>query len=770
MSDKKIIAIAGNPNCGKTTLFNGLTNGHVRTGNWPGVTVEKFEGVISYPEEKVTIVDLPGIYSFYASSEDEKAAREYILSGEAQFIINIVDGNNLERNLYLTTQLIEMGVPVFVVVNMLDIAAKNGIRIDTEKLSKKMGVPVESISAVNKNDVERVKNSLYNYFSSSSPTGQAVEYPNELEDVINNWQKKIKNVQNESVRWTAIKILENDKLITEEIVAKTELTQDEITEKKEYLKKILGDSADIVIADYRYGYIKGILGDIVKRSDIKVKVTEVIDSIVLNRFLGIPVFLFALYMVFWLTNTVGGAFIDFFDILFGTIFVDGVAHLLAAAGSPEWIISIVAGGVGAGLQTVATFVPIVFMMFLCLSILEVSGYMARAAFVMDRLMRAIGLPGKAFIPMLVGFGCTVPAIMGTRTIENRRDRLMTLFMAPFMSCGARLPVYALFAAVFFPDSRGTMVFLLYLSGIVLAVLTGLMLKNTLFKGEASYFIMELPPYHAPKFNHIMIHTWMRLKHFMIRAGKVIIIAVLVLAFLNSLGLDGSFGNEDSDNSVLSRIGKTLSPVFRPMGVEEENWPAVVGLFTGLFAKEAVVGTLDALYSQIESSSVEEISGKNDGEDDSFDFFGGVTEAFASIPEALAGAGGGLSDPLGTSLLEETDNDALAEEIGSTSDTFGVMGKYFTEGPLQAFAYLLFVLIYFPCLAAFGALIKEAGKFFGILITSYLTFLAWIVAVLFYQITLGHSLLWIAAGILFLVLTVLFFKILGRDDKLVRKMA
>ncbi|MDX9800057.1 MAG: Fe(2+) transporter permease subunit FeoB [Spirochaetia bacterium] len=769
MSGKKIIAVAGNPNCGKTTLFNSLTNGHVKTGNWPGVTVEKLEGVISYPEEKVTLVDLPGIYSFYAASEDEKAAREYILSGEAQFIVNIVDANNLERNLYLTTQLIEMGVPVFVVVNMVDIAAKNGIRIDTEKLSKKMGVPVEAISAVNKNDVEQVKKSILDYFSSSTPTNHVVEYPNEIEDVINDWQKKIKNVQKESARWSAIKILENDKLIIQEVTDKTDLTKKEISEKKENLKKILGDSPDIVIADYRYGYIKGILGDIVKRSDVKIKVTEVIDSIVLNRFLGIPVFLFALYMVFWLTNIVGGAFIDFFDILFGTIFVDGVAYLLGSAGSPAWIISIIAGGVGAGIQTVATFVPIVFMMFLCLSILEVSGYMARAAFVMDRLMRAIGLPGKAFIPMLVGFGCTVPAIMGTRTIENKRDRLMTLFMAPFMSCGARLPVYALFAAVFFPDSRGIMVFLLYLSGIILAVLTGLMLKNTLFKGEASYFIMELPPYHAPKFNHIMIHTWMRLKHFMIRAGKVIIIAVLVLAFLNSFGLDGSFGNENSDNSVLTKIGKTLSPVFQPMGVEEENWPAVVGLFTGLFAKEAVVGTLDALYSQIEASSAEDVSGKGNDDEDSFDFFGGVKEAFASIPEALAGTGGGLSDPLGTSLIKETDSDALAEEIGSTPATFGVMGKYFTEGPLQVFAYLLFVLIYFPCLAAFGALIKEAGKFYGILITSYLTFLAWIVATLFYQITLGRSFFWIAVGILFLVLTVLFFKILGRNEKLVKKM-
>ncbi len=765
MKENRKIAVVGNPNCGKTTLFNGLTNGHVRTGNWPGVTVEKLEGIIKYPEEEVIIVDLPGIYSFYASSEDEKVARDYILSGDSEFIINIVDANNMERNLYLTTQLLEMGVPVFVLINMVDIAEKNGIHIDAEKLSKKLGVPVESFSAVNKNDIERIKKSIFKYLSSCQVSDRTVEYPNEIEDLISEWGAVVKNIYKKSFRWTALKILENDRLVTDEVLDKTALTEKEVSDRKLSLEKIFGEPSDIVIADYRYGYIKGLLEDTLKRLSSKKKMTEVVDRVVLNRFLGIPIFFFALYMVFWLTNTVGGAFIDFFDILFGTVFVDGLGVLLSSVGAPEWIISILAGGIGAGIQTVATFVPIVFMMFLCLSVLEVSGYMARAAFVMDRLMRAIGLPGKAFIPMLVGFGCTVPAIMGTRTIENKRDRLMTLFMAPFMSCGARLPVYALFAAVFFPESRGTMVFMLYLSGIILAVLTGLMLKNTMFKGEASCFIMELPPYHAPRFNHVMIHTWMRLKHFMIRAGKVIVVAVLVLAFLNSLGLDGSFGNEDSDNSVLTKIGKSLTPVFEPMGIEKENWPAVVGLFTGLFAKEAVVGTLDALYSQIEVSSGEESS----EEEVSFDFMGGIAEAFASIPEALAGTGGGLSDPLGVSLLEETDNEALAEEIGSTPDTFGIMGHYFTKGPMQVFAYLLFVLIYFPCLAAFGALIKEAGRFYGILITSYLTFLAWIVATLFFQITVGHSILWIITGVVFLVITVLFFRLLGKNDRLVKSL-
>ncbi len=761
MADNRKIAIVGNPNCGKTTLFNGLTNGHVRTGNWPGVTVEKLEGTISYQKDNITIVDLPGIYSFYATSEDERVARDYILSGESEFIINIVDANNIERNLYLTTQLLEMEVPVFVIVNMADIAEKNGVSIDADKLSKELSVPVIAVSAVDKSDVAEVKQKLYSYLSDYSVSKNVVEYPNEVEDVIKEWEAEVSNASSRSSRWTILKILENDKNVTADVVGRTSLTEEKILEKKEKLRRILGESPDIILADYRYGYIKGILKSVLKRKDEKIRITESIDKIVLNRFLGVPVFFAALYLVFWVTNTVGGAFIDFFDILFGTVFVDGFAAVLGSIGSPEWLITILAGGIGAGIQTVSTFVPIVFMMFLCLSVLEVSGYMARAAFVMDRLLRMIGLPGKAFIPMLVGFGCTVPAIMGTRTIESKRDRIMTLFMAPFMSCGARLPVYALFAAVFFPDSRGTMVFMIYFAGIVLAVLTGLMLKKTLFKGDASYFIMELPPYHAPKLKHVMSHTWMRLKHFVIRAGKVITIAVLVLAFLNSLGLDGSFGNEDSDNSILTRIGKGLTPVFEPMGIEKENWPAVVGLFTGLFAKEAVVGTLDALYSQIEAS---EEAAEEGGDEEGFDFLGGIGEAFASIPEALSGVGGGLSDPLGTGLIEETDDEALAEEIGSSSDTFGIMGKYFTKGPMQVFAYLLFVLIYFPCLAAFGAIIKEGGKFFGTLITCYLTFLAWIVATLFYQVTVGHSILWIAVSIAFLAATVMIFRYLGNNKK------
>jgi ferrous iron transport protein B len=467
-----------------------------------------------------------------------------------------------------------------------------------------------------------------------------------------------------------------------------------------------------------------------------------------------------MYVIFWATMNIGGAFINFFDILFGTVFVDGLGTLLAGLGVSKWLISIVAGGIGAGVQTLATFIPLIFMMFLMLSLLEDSGYMARAAFVMDRFMRWIGLPGKSFVPMLVGFGCSVPAIMATRTLENKRDRFLTIFMTPFMSCGARLPVYALFGAAFFGAGAGNMVFSLYLTGIVLAILTGLLLKKTLFKGEAAPFIMELPPYHAPRFKNIMSYTWSRLKIFMFRT-KVIIVVVAVLSFLNSLGTDGSFGNEDSTNSVLAQIGKSITPIFEPMGVDRNNWPATVGVFTGIFAKEAVVGTLNSLYNQMGQAA--EASGEAESEAE-FDFWAGVREAFASVPEALSGVWDGLRDPLGLSVIS-SDQAAVAEEVGADQQVYSAMRRYFKQGPWQAYAYLLFILIYFPCVAALGAVVREMGKGYGWLAMGYLTVLAWIVATLFYQVTIGHQLIWIITPLVLAVLVVIGFNWLGRRKHL-----
>jgi ferrous iron transport protein B len=445
-------------------------------------------------------------------------------------------------------------------------------------------------------------------------------------------------------------------------------------------------------------------------------------------------------VMFMLTINLGGAFIDFFDILAGTLFVDGFGALLSAAGSPEWLNTILAEGIGGAIQTIATFIPPIGFMFLCLCLLEDSGYMARAAFVMDRFMRLIGLPGKAFVPMLVGFGCNVPAIMATRTLENQRDRTLSVMMNTFMSCGARLPVYALFAAAFFPIGGQNIVFGLYLVGIGFAVLTGLVLKNTLLRGDITPFIMELPPYHLPTVKGVVLKAWERLKTFMFRAGKIILPVVVVLSFLNSLGTDGTFGNKDSDASALSAIGKTITPAFAPMGISQDNWPAAVGIFTGIFAKEAVVGTLDALYSQMDADAQTD-------EEESFSLMGGIAEAFATIPDNLVGLAERVLDPLGLSIGDVSSIEASAEAQAVQAATLGAMVSLF-DGRAGAFAYMLLVLLYIPCVAAIAAIYRETNLRWTLFACTWNAGLAYMAATLFYQIaTFGRhpvgSMTWIA---------------------------
>lgn len=762
MADMRRVAVVGNPNSGKTTLFNGLTGSKQRIGNWPGVTVERKEGTVVLEGSSIILVDLPGIYSLSAHSEDEKIARDYILSGEPEIVVNIVDATNLERNLYLTTQLLEMRVPILLVVNMLDLAAKRGLSIDLALLEKSLGCPVMGISATSKDDIRRVKNVLAEALQKAALPSVGVVYPREVEAVLDRLNPKLKQEAaslGTDARWVAVKLLEQDAWVTARVISAGALSAKEIQAEIDGIEKKLGEASDVILADSRFQFIQEAAGKLIKRSAVKESAGDRADRVVMHRVLGIPIFLLAMYVIFWVTMSIGGAFIDFFDILFGAVFVDGLGQLLSSFGSPDWLISLLAGGLGAGIQTVATFIPIIFTMFLMLSLLEDSGYMARAAFVMDRFLRMIGLPGKSFVPMLVGFGCTVPAVMATRTLENKKDRYLTVFMTPFMSCGARLPVYALFGAAFFGANAGSMVFSIYLVGIILAILTGLLLNYTLFKGEAAHFIMELPPYHVPKLKNILTYTWHRLKLFMLRAGKVIVIVVLILGFLNSMGTDGTFGNEDSPNSVLTKIGQAITPVFKPMGVEKENWPAAVAVFTGIFAKEAVVGTLNSLYSQMDAASD---SGAEENEE--FSLLEGVSEAFASIPEALAGVFGGLLDPLGIGIID-VESDELADEVGADKAVLSSMQRYFSQGPLQAYAYLLFILIYFPCVAALGAVIRELGKGYGLLLVIYLTVLGWVAATLFYQLTLGREPLWIAIPLLLMTGIVYLFHWLGKRGRM-----
>ncbi len=789
MSNERTVAIVGNPNSGKTTVFNGLTGSRQRIGNWPGVTVERKEGTFRpsgaervlvepfAPEashasgsvtvaeteaggrpESIRIVDLPGIYSLSASSQDEAIARDYLLSGEPDLVIAVVDASNIQRNLFLVLQLIEMQMPVLVVLNMMDVAEKNGMSIDVEHLAEHLQCPIIATVGTKQADIRRLRDQIGEVLTETRPSGLRVSYPERLESAITGLEPvaaSLAALLGADARWVALSILDGDPWVTQRFVESTSSTHEQVDDLRETVTAELGDEIDVAIADAKYGVIHGLTRHVTRRKLDRASLTDRVDRVVLNRVVALPVFFAVMYAVFWFTMYIGGAFIDFFDIFLGTIFVDGFGALLGNVGAPEWLVGLLAGGIGAGIQTVGTFVPIIFALFLALAVLEDSGYMARAAYVMDRFMRSIGLPGRSFVPMMVGFGCTVPAIMATRTLETPRDRFMTSFMAPFMSCGARLPVYAVFAAAFFPLAAGAVVFSLYFVGILVAILTGFVLKHTLFRGSVSHFVMELPPYHAPRVKFVFSQAWQRLRAFVVRAGLTIVLIVTVLAFLNTLGTDGTIGHDDQEDSVLSAIGRAITPVFAPMGIEEDNWPATVGLFTGIFAKEVVVGTLSSLYAQQEVAAQ---AAAGDGGDEELDFWGGIGESFASIPEALGGALGGIADPLGAGLVS-SDEAAVGEEVGAGTGVFARMRSQFS--PTAAYAYLLFVLLYIPCVAAVAAAIREMGAGLGWLLVAYTFVVAWSLATLFYQIASGAAVLPVVIAVGALAAFVAGLWILGR---------
>lgn len=790
-NDRHTVAIVGNPNSGKTTVFNGLTGGRQRTGNYAGVTVELSEGrftpkaieqLLVAPfstgassgsstattaelrdAHSIRVVDLPGIYSLSAGTADEAVARDYILSGEPDLVVDIVDAANMQRNLYLTVQLIEMGVPVVVVLNMMDAAEKLGISIDVERLSEELQCPVIPIVGTRASDIERLEHSIAEHAAQIKPSSVAVSYPEAVEAAIAELEPQVSVLAaatGASPRWLSLAALDGDEWILERINETSSLRRKLMDERIAALAGKLGDDIDVALADARYGLIHELSRHVTREHLSRETLTERIDRIVLNRVLALPIFLCVMYAVFWFTMFVGGGFIDFFDIAFGTIFVDGFGAGLAALGSPEWLTAILAGGIGSGIQTVATFIPILFAMFAALAVLEDSGYMARAAYVMDRLMRTMGLPGKSFVPMMVGFGCTVPAIMATRTLESSRDRAMTVFMSPFMSCGARLPVYALFAAALFGSRAGAIVFSLYIAGIAVAILTGFLLKFTLFRGRVSHFVMELPAYHVPRLRFIVVQARQRLWAFVRRAGVTITFIVSVLAVLNTFGTDGSVGHDDQRDSVLASIGRAAAPVFAPLGLQPDNWEATVGLFTGIFAKEAVVGTLNSLYGQAETAR----SGAPE-----FDLAGGFGEALQSIPDAFGGLAEGLVDPLGARIVSD-DPDEVGSAFGTDATVFGRLRDGFS--PHAAYAYMLFVLLYFPCAAALAAAIREIGAGLGWLLAAYTTVVAWATATLFYQFSTGPQLVETSIAVGMLLLTVVVLKVLGmtvfRPDVIERK--
>ena len=753
------IGIAGNPNCGKTTLFNSLTGSKQRVGNWPGVTVDRKTGSYRFAGNTFEVVDTPGIYSLTASSLDEQVTQDFLVSREADVIVNIIDASNIERNLYLTSQILEMGVPVVVALNMMDMAKQRQLTIDVQKLAERLGCPVVPMVAARHEGIDALKNGIKDAAQLSAKPAAQVVYPQPVEEAVQilaNTIADASTVKNIHPRWLALKLLEGDPRAGSYLLLGQQ-TMDLLYDLRRTIEHREEEEVDIVIASARYGFVSSLLQDVVtKRGQASTSLSDRIDSIVLNRVAGIPLFLVCMYLMFMFTINLGGAFIDFFDQLAGTIFVEGTAYVLGLIDAPAWLVTVLTNGIGGGIQTMATFIPPIGFMFLCLSFLEDSGYMARAAFVMDRFMLLIGLPGKAFVPMLVGFGCNVPAIMATRTLEHERDRLLTVMMNPFMSCGARLPVYALFAAAFFPVGGQNLVFLLYLIGIGFAVLTGLVLKSTVLKGQITPFIMEMPPYHLPTVRSVMLRAYDRLQSFLFKAGRVLVPVIMILSLLNSMGTDGSFGNENSDKSALAAMSKMITPVLKPLGVTEENWPATVGIFTGIFAKEAVVGTLDSLYASLDRAA-DELA---DLEEEHFDFLGGIQKAFATIPANLLALTGTLTDPLAISIGDVSDQGAAAEAQEVNSATYGAMIRLFGSQS-AAFAYMLFILLYFPCSAAISAVYRETSLPWTLFAGFWTTFLAYLAATVFYQTANfpahpGQSLLIISldAGVFLLVLFLL----------------
>ncbi|MDW8324151.1 MAG: Fe(2+) transporter permease subunit FeoB [Burkholderiales bacterium] len=757
------LALVGNPNCGKTTLFNQLTGARQRVGNWPGVTVEKKTGAYRHGGRLYTVVDLPGTYSLDvadAVSLDERIARDYVQAGEADLIVNIVDAANLERNLYLTLQLAELGVPLVVALNMVDVAEARGQRIDLLALQHALGCPVVPVVASAGLGIATLKDAIARAADEPPRPQLSIDYPPELAAVVSELAQRLEAAAASArlaPRALAVRLLEGDELARR-------LAGPQLSAQAAAAVEALGGEIDLMVADARYGRAHRIVQTAVRASGrVSRDLTDRIDRVVLNRVLGIPIFLALMYLMFLFTIHIGGAFIDFFDQAAGALFVEGLGVLLATLGAPEWLRVAVAQGIGGGLQTVATFIPVIGFLYLGLAVLEDSGYMARAAFVMDRFMRWVGLPGKSFVPLIVGFGCNVPAIMATRTLEHRRDRLMTIAMAPFMSCGARLPVYVLFAAAFFPHAAHDVVFTLYLIGIAVAVLTGLALKHTLLKGEASPFIMELPPYHRPTLRGVGLAAWERLKQFVFRAGRVIVPMVLVINFLNAVGTDGSFGHEDSERSVLAAIGRTIAPAFAPLGLSEENWPATVGIFTGILAKEVVVGTLNATYSALAA----EATGADEAQEP-FDLATSLEAALLTIPQNLVDALGTWADPLG--LAAAGDTQSFVEEQGIAQGTFGAMAARF-DGAAGAFAYLLFILLYMPCTAATAAVYQEAGARWTAFVVLWSTGLAYALATVYYQAaTFARdpftATLWIAAMCALLVAALGLMRWLGRRPETV----
>jgi ferrous iron transport protein B len=589
-----VFALAGNQNCGKTTLFNKLTGSNQHVGNFPGVTIEKKEGQIK-KQKNVSIVDLPGIYSLSPYTMEEVVTRDFVLHENPDLIINIVDATNIERNLYLTLQLMELSIPMVIALNMMDEVRASGNSVDVIKLSKHLGIPVVPISAAKNEGISELMDVIMKVTTEKTKPLNLDFCTGEVHKAIHSISHLIEEQALASkypIRFAATKLVEGDEP-TIKALNVSDAQMHIINHVVEEMEKSLKTDREAALADMRYNYIgKLCLDCVVKHQETNEQIrSEKIDKVLTHKYFGIPIFFGIMFFIFWLTFGVIGAPLQ--DVLEKgiSLFTNEVSKIMIDAGVSEWLYSLVIDGIFAGVGSVLSFLPLIVILFLFLSLLEDSGYMARVAFVMDKLLRKIGLSGRSFVPMLIGFGCSVPAIMATRTLSSERDRKMTIVLTPFMSCSAKLPIYGMITAAFFPNNGAIVMTSLYILGILVAVFSGLLLKGTIFKGNPVPFVMEMPAYRIPSTKSVLIHMLQKAKDFIRKAFTIIFIASIIIWFLQSF--DWSFNMvDDSTNSILAYIGSFIAPIFKPLGFSD--WRISTALITGLTAKEAVVSTLSVL--------------------------------------------------------------------------------------------------------------------------------------------------------------------------------
>ena len=671
---KYSIALAGNPNSGKTTLFNELTGSKQHVGNWPGVTVDKKAGIYKKDKE-FTILDLPGTYSLSPYSQEEIIARDYIVKEKPNAVINIVDGTSIERNLYLTLQIIETQIPTVIALNMMDEVEAKGDVIDCEKLSRELGVKVVPIVARTGKGLKELMDAAIQTAKDGTKSHALDVFDHNITSAITRIEELLDDDKEEERNWKAIKIIEGDEIVTNELSEQKRKSVDEIVNEAE--KNADGDT-EAKIADLRYQFIAKVVKVAVKKKHTgHVETTsDRLDKILTNRFLALPLFAGIMYLMFGITF--GGGPLGIGAWLQGivTSFWDGpftstIQNFVINAGGSEWAVSLVVDGILAGLGGVVSFLPQILVLFLLMSFMEDSGYMARVAFVMDRLFRKFGLSGKSFIPLLMGFGCSVPALMASRTLENEKDRRLTMMITPFMSCGAKLPIYLMFAATLFPNDNQTLIiYSIYFLGLAVAILSGILLSKTLFKGGISNFIMELPQYRVPTLRSVFIHGWEKVKGFVIKAGTIIFASTVLIWLLSNFNFSGMVDMEDS---FLAYIGNKIKFIFIPLGFGQ--WKATVGTVTGFIAKENIVATFGVLFGASEDVTT------------------AASEGTAAIP-------------------------GVAEAFTKVS----------------AYSYMAFNLLCMPCFAAVGAMKREMGSWKWTFRTiAFQMTTAWIVAFLIYNI-------------------------------------